>query len=277
MAAVAVLASLAWSRTATLTLAGGMILGRGGDLARALQGQTEYLKTEYGASGDFAFPSLGWAASAEVLFQLRPWLALGFGTGYERRSRKGRVAYSASGYEVVATIRPEVAVVPLTGNLHVLVPLSRRVKLDLSAGGGAYWTRLAWDDGFLASGWGMTGTDVYAFRASRWAFGFQAGIGLEVGLSEKAAIIVQIKGRSAAVSGFVGDWTEKGQGDLWDFSERGGDHRIYLYDWSSGGKSYPLAVLQADPPTGALISNVREAGIDITGVIATVGLKIAIF
>jgi hypothetical protein len=269
--------SWGYSQTLALKLGGGGGYASGGDIAKGLRGQSDYLKDAFGSSSVYGFPSLGWTAGGELLVYFGGHFAFGLGAAFESHSKESTTSYSVASIDIQEHVKPAFQVVPILGTLHFYLPLGASLKLDLNAGGGAYLTRLSWDSSDAISILGLSGADSYSFAASKVGFGAHAGIGLELALSAKLALVLNVTGRYARVSGFLGDWTETGTGDFWSFAESGSDHRIYYYDWTTGSKTYPQAVFQPDPPSGASIANVREARLDLSGVTATFGVKIALF
>jgi len=269
---------LGFSQTLSLRLNGGMAYGTGGDLAEGLRGQMDYYAAEYdNLVGEFKLPKFGWAAGGEILIHLNPSFAVGLGAGFEHHGLESLVGYAIGYVEVEENLKPVFDVIPLTGSLHLFLTLGPKLKLDLNAGGGAYITRLNWDFGYDIALLGYQGSDVYTFRSSKVGFGFQGGAGLELALSSKLSLVLNVLGRAAKIGPFRGDWTETGTGDFWSFADSGSDHVMYYYDLTVSGKTFPQIVLQSGPPAGTSVSNAREAKLDLTGFAASLGIKIALF
>jgi hypothetical protein len=271
-------AAVAFGQTVSLKLAGGGSYALGGDLAKGLQGQSDYLKAEFGAVDAYKFPKIGWTGTGEILFNLSPQFAIGFSAGYEQHSQESAVSYSIEGIDVKETVKPAFNVIPVLGSLHLYFPIGSAVKIDFSLGGGAYFTQLNWNSSYLIGILGLTGTDAYAFASKRiTGYGAQAGLGLELALSSKLALVLNVVGRYAKISGFVGDWTETGTGDFWSFMDSGSDHTVYYYDWTFAGATYAQIEFRPDRPSGVGLTNVREAKLDLSGIAATIGIKINLF
>lgn len=276
-AAVAIMAAAAFPKTLSLSLRGGAAYAGGGDLAGGLRGLMDYYSTEYSdLSGRHAFPALGWAAGGEVLLHLGPRWALGLGAGYERHGRESLVSYGFGAVQVSETLTPVVGAIPVTGMIHLFLPVGNKMKLDIQAGLGAYFASLDWRSRYVLSVLGYEGTDDFSFSSSRLGFGAQAGLSLEWPLSSGLSLILNARGRFARISGFEGGWTETGSGDLWSFTESGRG-TLYSYDWTTGGATYRQIVIQSGLPEGSAVSNAREARIDLTGLTATVGIRIRLF
>lgn len=270
-------APIVFSQTIGLKLMGGGGYGLGGDLASGLQGQNDYLKAQFGATQSYAFPKTGWTGTGEILFYLGSRFAIGVGAGYEQHVKESSVSYLVGGIDVKETLKPDFNVIPILGSLHFFFPLGSAVKVDFFLGGGAYRTQLKWNSSYDISILGLSGTDAYTFDAKRTGYGAHAGLGLELALSSKLAVVLNVTGRYARVSGFIGDWTETGTGDFWSFSDSGSDHAVYYYDWTSAGTTYPQIEFRADKPAGSNLTNVREARLDLSGLTATIGFRINLF
>jgi hypothetical protein len=276
-AAVSILAAAAFPQTLSLALRGGAGYASGGDLSSGLGGLMDYYSAEYSSlTGKHSFSSLGWTAGAELLLHLGPRWALGLGAGYERHGRESIVGYELGALQVQETLSPVIQAIPVTGNVHFLLPLGGKLALDLHVGAGAYFARLDWSSSYALSVLGYDGTDDFTFQADRVGFGGQAGAALEWALSSSLSLCLRVEGRYVRISGFQGDWTETGAGDLWSFSESG-QGTLYYYDWTAGGATYAQVVIQSALPEGSAVSNAREARVELTGFAATAGIKIRFF
>lgn len=268
-------ASLGFAQKFSIKLTGGLNYAGGGDFSSGLQGQMDYLKAEYNVTGAYRFPNLGINASGEFIFHFTPNIGLGLGVGYFQHVKEGKVAYDFSFVKVEEMIKPKTSVIPITANIHYLLPVSSKINLDFSAGGGAYFTTLNWDYRSDVDIIGLKSYDQSTFKSTKTGFGLQAGVGLEYALSAKIAIGLNIVGRCAQVSGFKGAWTDSGGGDLWSYSDSGSDRLPWYYDWKlPGGHSYPQIVFQEDQPAGSTVANARLAKLILSGFSVTIGLKI---
>jgi hypothetical protein len=275
-AAVVLAAAAAFPQT-TLTLRGGAGYAGGGDLAAGLSGLMDYYASQYSdLSGKHSFAALGWTAGGEILVHLGPRWGLGLAAGYERRGRETQVTYGFGAVQVAESLAPRVGVIPLLAGLHAFLPLGRAAKLDLQAGLGAYFTRLDWTSSYALSVLGYQGTDDFAFSSRRVGIGPHIGVGLVWPLSSRLDIVLEAGGRFVRVSGFAGDWTESGSGDLWSFSESG-TGALYAYDWNSGSGTFRQIAVQSEAPEGTSVSSVREARLDLSGVTATAGIRLRLF
>jgi len=262
----------------SLKLSGGIHFATLGDLAKGIDGQQAYLKDEYGdITGSYEAPRLGLGFGAEFLFQFAPRFAAGLGVGYLTHAKDSQVSYPISFIDTKEKIGPKLSVIPITANLHYLLPFGRKLKLDLNAGAGYYLATMNYEYRMDLSLLGYEGYDTYTFKSNRGTLGFQGGLGLEFAFGRRIALCLDIIGRLVSFDGFKGDWTEKGGGDFWEYDDAGTDHEMWYYVWTYGGKPYDLVVFQTEKPFGSLVSDVRSAKVDLTGVTATLSLKISLF
>jgi len=266
--------SAGFGQKVTLRLGGGWETVTGGDLAKGIQGQSDYLAATYTSAGSYKIPHSGWIADGEFVIHLSPRFGIGVGAGYLRHVQESQVTYTVSSIATTEKIAPDIRVIPLTLNLHYLVPVSSRLRIDISAGVGYYLTTWNWTYRMDLSLSGYTGYDEYAFKSSKGAIGFQGGLNLEYDLAPNFAFVLGVTGRYASIDKFLGSWTDKGGGDFWEFDDAGNDHYAWYYDWLVGGRTFGQLAFQPSQPAGSTTSNARYAKIDLTGFAATAGFKI---
>jgi hypothetical protein len=260
-----------------VSFAGGMGYFAGGDLTTGLQGENAYRSDAFNVSTGLAIPKTGLNFAGEAVFY--PWKNFGIGLGmaYQKTARESQINFTIGSVDASETIKPEVRAMPITLNLHYLIPLSSKLKVSISAGAGYYLTTLKYN---YASEFGVgaqRGTETYAFQAKKGAIGCQGGLGLEFALSSRLAIVFNALGRYASIGPFEnGTWSDSRSGSFGELSTSGSDDAFWIYDWLQNGKTYSRLAFQNTAPTGMQgMSNVRKANIDLTGFAATLGLKIA--
>ena len=276
-------ASLSYSQKIAVKFGGGIGSSSGGDFASGLLGMTKYLRDEYpGAGGEFSAPRSGLSLNGEIVYYFRKDMGIGLGFGYLELSKDGAVTYTADIISAKERLQTRFNVIPITLNLHYLVPLSNAFRLDLSAGVGGYLAKLDWnyqtdlslrlpDDPSQV----FNGSDTIEFESGLgFGFGLHGGAGLEYAFSPRLVVCLNLTGRLASVSGFNGSWTEKGSGDFWDFSDSGTDAYLWSYDWGVNNTTFSQLGIQKETPAGLTISNARHARLGLSGFSATVGIKI---
>jgi hypothetical protein len=261
-----------------VSFAGGMGFFTGGDLATGLKGENAYRSDGFNVSTGFAIPKTGLNFAGEAVFY--PWKNFGIGLGveYQKYLKESLISFTNGSVDATETIKPEVRAMPITFNLHYLIPLSSKLKISISAGAGYYLTTLKYN---YASEFGIgtqRGTEAYSFQAKKGAIGCQGGLGLEFALSSRLAIILNAAGCYASVSPFEnGTWSDSRSGSFGQLDNSGSDDAFWIYDWLQNGKTYSRLAFQNIAPTGMQgMSNVRKARIDLTGGGVTLGFKIGI-
>ncbi len=274
---LAVVAAASADTRMSFQATGGLNYASGGDFARGLKGQSAYLWDEFGAEGELASPVWGFLFNGELLYHFNEQFALGIGAGYFEHMKQTQASYSGL-IDVRETVTPKYNVIPITANLHYSFPWFGNVRLDFFAGGGVYLTGLdfAYRQDFSVLGFSASG--LYDLKASRAGFGVQGGLNVEWVIDPKFSILLSLSGRLASVSDFIGDWSETGAGDLWDFYESGTDGRVWFYEWNAGGTVYDQLLFQAEEPIAdSETMNVRPARLGLSGFSATAGFKIKLF
>jgi len=280
LAMIAAVVSFASAQEARVSfqLTGGLNYAAGGDFARGLNGQTEYLTNEFGAEGELSSPIWGFQFAGEFLYHFNDRFALGLGVGYFEHMKQTQATYENWILEIDETVTPKYKVIPLTANLHYSFPWFGSIRLDLYAGAGFYLTSLDYnyrqDVGVL----GFNGSAIYQYNASKGGFGVQGGMNLEWVIDPKFSILLGVQGRIASVSGFTGEWTEIGTGDIgWDYHDSGTSNQVWYLQWDSGVQKYGQLWFQDDEPEGSDVSEVRPARLGLSGFTATLGFKIKLF
>jgi hypothetical protein len=274
LAALALSVSFGFSQSFALKFSGGLSYASGGDMAKGIKGETDYLGADYDINGEFRVPYLGPTFGVEIIYYFGPRFGLGLGVGYFRHAKESTVSYQAGVVGIQETLRPKYAAIPITANLHYLLALGPGLRLDVAAGAGYYLTTLDWEHRMDMEVMGVKGYIDYTFKSSKGTFGFQGGIGLEVEITPKLALAWTVSGRYASASELKGDWTDTANGDLYGYSESGNNHYPWYFDLKYGGKTYAQVIFDSDKPSGPNFSDVRSAKLGLTGLATTLGIKI---
>ena len=266
------------AQTFALKLQGGMGTVSGGDLTAGIRGQNQLLAEEFQTTSAFRVPKSGVNLAGEVVFYPLTHFGIGIGGGYFQSFKQSAVLYTYGDLQVLETIKPRIQAVPLTLNLHWNIFVTSWLHLDVSGGSGLYFTTLSWDyrNSYVLSD--LNGSEHYTFKASKSAVGYQGGLGLEYLVSRRLAVVLNVSGRVVSVGPFSkGAWTDAFTGSSVPPDSSGNDHSFWYYEWNTGSQTFPQIAFQANPPTGdPAIGNVRTAKIDLNGLSATIGIRLAI-
>ena len=167
---------------------------------------------------------------------------------------------------------------PITLNLHYLIPLSSKLKIGISAGAGYYLTTLKYN---YASEFGIgaqRGTETYAFQAQKGAIGCQGGLGLEFAVSGRLSIVLNANGRYARSAR-----SKTGHGAAAAAAVSASSApaaAMTLSGFTIGCRTARHTAgwhFRISPRPGMQgMSNVRKARLDLTGASVTLGFKIGI-
>ena len=276
--ALCLVASAGYPQKFSFKLSGGIGYALGNDLTKGIQGQSDYLKQEYGLAAGFKIPQLGTNFAGEVIFYPWPNFGVGVGAGYLQIAKESQVTYTIGPLNVTEKIKPAITAIPLALNLHYLFRFSPRLRLDLTAGASYYLTTLKWDYQTDYSISTLKGNDHYTFSAKKKTIGYQGGLGLEYSLTSELAVFLNVLARYASLGPIEGgSWTDNSSGDFEVFSLSGSDHSFWYYERQAGGQNFAQIAFRSEQPSGdPNLSNVRQAKLALTGFAATIGFKISL-
>jgi hypothetical protein len=265
-----------FSQKFAFKLSSGMSWADGGDLTTGIQGQSDLLKQVYGLGDTFLAPKNGVQISGEFLFYPWKFFGVGLGVGQFKMSKDSSAAYTNNYLSTTEAIKPAVTVTPVTLNLHLLLPLTERLRFDATAGAGIYFTKLDWNFRADYTVLGLSGYDEYTFLAKKSAFGVQAGIGLEYLITSRLSLVANGLYRSVKLDPYTGTYTSTGGGDFGSYTSTGTDASFWYFEHQAGGTTFPLVAFQVDQPAVTpWDNNARQARIDLKGFTVTLGLKVA--
>jgi hypothetical protein len=261
----------------SLKIMGGVAALSGGDYNLGVQGSNDLnLASFSNVNGAFAKLNRGLNLGVEGILRLSPRFGVGLGVGFCRTREGNTVTYDwnagSTSYHDSITANPDFYAIPVTLNLHYYAPPLGPVRLDLTAGAGVYVCRFNYDDKFSSSQFDWSYH--YTWKASKIAFGAQAGLGVEVALSRVLSLVLEVFGRYARVGNIRGAWTIAGSMGGFPYAESGDDHFFWYYELASGEKVYSQTALQLHQPRNFAVSNARKGHFDYTGVAAAAGFKI---
>jgi len=283
-AALWLLASAGFSQESSIKLSGGLGFATGGDLNKTIKGTSDLRRDFDGAAGELKPVNLGLNFDVEFIHHFTPSLGLGLGIGYFRASKESGPLTSEIGIPGIFTlgseysIKPMISAVPITLNVHYFLLAGSKLGFDLHAGVGYYLTMLdfggtdvLYDSFFdqISEHW----TEDTTFASTKGGLGFQAGIGFEFHVAASLAIVCDVFGRFASVSGFKGKYTYKESGD-YTWQESASDYYFWSYDERFDGSPYAQFDFYTEKPEGEGITNAKQGSVDLTGFGITLGLRI---
>ncbi|MCJ7564095.1 MAG: outer membrane beta-barrel protein [Candidatus Aminicenantes bacterium] len=272
-----VIAGFGFCGTFAIKLGSGLGYISGGDFAKGIRGWSDYYAAEYNSlRGEFLAPRSGMNLGGEVIYYFKPNMGLGLGVGYARYAKDSEASYDLGYASSTEQFKAKISVIPITANFHYLLPLLPKLTLDLTAGVSYNIAKLSWDYMRDFTLLGYSGTDQFTYSATRGGIGLQAGAGAEYELSSAISVVLNVTARYASIAKFQGDWTERGSGNIWDFSDSGSETYAWYFDWKFNETTYPQIVFQNEKPTGTTVSNARYARLGLTGLVATLGIKIGL-
>ncbi len=254
---------------------GGIATLNGGDYNRAVPSSNDLYRVLYtNVTGVLAKldRSLDLALEAGMAFGRR-W-SLSVGLGYLSTKEESRIAYDwkfgPDSYHNTIAIGPHFSALELSLNAAYVIPIGP-VRLNLEAGPGLYFCRFASDSDFTSTQFDWSYS--YRFLAHRVAPGVRGGVGLEVAVSRRLAVVLDVLGRYVRVNDITGTGTVSGTIAGSSYADSLPGQSFWSYEYVTGGASYSQTAFQAFEPTSYLITNARKGHFDFTGVSATLGFK----
>jgi hypothetical protein len=252
-----------------IRLYGAWVTFSGGDLAEGTAGMCDRTTADLSACGfelreivKESFTS-GYEMGGDIVYWFTPRVGVGLGGSLARSDKENSILFNWPGriedYRMTGV--PELKVYSVRVGLFLSLPLNRWLTFCASAGP-------AWH----SAEWRYTGNvqtpviiDSIHQEAKGSDWGVQGGIGLEIRMNRRLALILAALGRYAKVSGFEG----KEVTDSWE-----GSQSLTVYEngtlYLIEGEEYPrLDVIQGPLPADI---RARKAELDFSGLSLQVGL-----
>ncbi len=259
-----------------LKAGGGVATINGGDYNRSVPGSNDLFRVLYtNVSGVLAKLDRALELQFEAGYDITRRFSVGIGVGYLSTSEKSTIEYDwripAATFHDTLTVHPRFSAVPVTLNLHYFFPLGP-VRLNLGAGAGVYLCHFSYENLYSSTQFDWNFDSL--FTADKAVLGFQGGLGVEVSLGRRLAVVLDVRGRYARANNIKGDGNVSGSffGSPYSVSVPG--QYLWYYEFVAGEKSYPQTSFQAYEPKNPDISNARRGHFDFTGVAATLGFKV---
>ncbi len=273
------LSTVGFSMGFSLKLKGGAAYVSGGGYNTAIQGINDYNLAYYdNPTGTFSKLNWGMDLGGELILNVNESFGIGLGAGYLSLSRdaeefSGDWSLWIFDFTDTESIATSFSTIPVTLNLHYFLPLGG-MNLDIYGGVGMYISKVKIRDIITSTFLGL-GVDT-DFEASKSAFGFQGGIGLDIPVSGNISFILDVTGRYVRLTDLQGEYTAAARVlGVWGTPVTGNNYYFWTYDYTSGGTAYPGFTLAETGPSGSSYSNVKHGTVDLSGVAAQAGLKIS--
>ncbi len=237
--------------------------------ADGLTGLVMLLSPNLGAQeGQFGPAHWGFEVGADLVYELIPNFGVGIGTGFLRAARSSLITqtWQRPPYDVRQryTIDPASSVVPLRAALYVFIPIGSFGRISLNAGPELEITSISLDVRTEFPDWSWEQHE----KASGTTLALHAGLGLEKPLSSWATLFVEAQGRMGQVRNLKGShhlfntvgFDEAAEGSLYYWA-----NSTYGVFHGNPHIPFPLIGVQANPPSGAHITDVRKASVNLSG------------
>jgi len=268
----------AFSGGFSIKVNGGANFLMGGDYNKIVDGINDYWHSIAGVTiaGGVDKLSMGWNFGAEFIYNITDQMGVGLGVGYLMASNESTITATSGGVALGGTFSPSVSAIPITLNFHYFMPVGDTMNIHFTAGPGLYISSLKWD---IAETLGTTADPTLGWDLLQtfepdgvMGFGFQGGLGIEFALSPSISLCLDVLGRMASLSGFSGPWTLTGLVLHTIPVSDSGTGTFYYYE--DGG--FADFTIDTSAPSWSGITNVREASVSLSGVVAQFGIKINI-
>jgi len=206
----------------------------------------------------------GYEVGGDIVYYFAGRLGIGAGGTLARVNKTNKQLFKLGSdpRDYAMTTVPQADIFSFRLSLFYAVPLNRLLTVCFNAGPAYYLVDYKYAGNIQMPDYG------YEFSQSAKAgnFGVQGGIGLEIRMNERLALVLEAQGRYARISGFEGkEWLYEYLGG--PFSTSGKDGTLYYLE--EGG--FPrLEVFPEAPATGF---DSREAVFDFSGVSFRAGLN----
>jgi hypothetical protein len=272
-----VAAGVAFPQQISFKLTGGLNWIDGNDYNAGVQGSYNYLRAiSQTTSGTFKNLTNGPNFQAEIVNYLGPNLGIGLGGGYYRVSSEGQVAshgvLEGVPYDATSTYRGQVSVIPFFLNVHYLARLAPRLKLDLFGGPVFAIVQTHIENPSTSTILSTTQNEFYT--ASSTSLGVQAGLGLSFEFSRRVSLIAEATYRMAKLTEeIMGNWVKNVITSLGQTVSSSAESFLWTYALTQGGTFTRIGFFDKNGPTGETVSGAKKAVIDLSGLVASVGVK----
>jgi hypothetical protein len=281
--AAALILMAAWPAFAgeqiSFKLLGGLARIQGDDYNAGILGAYELARdTSDSVSGSYEKLGNGWIFQGEIVNSWGPHFGVGLGGGYYRMSNTAGISGVASvpdpSYTFASTYAPKVSVIPLFLNVHYLTGITPAVSLDLFAGPVFEIVQFGFARNATSSLDSLSETET--FNASGTALGFQGG--LDVGFRVVRGVTLVAEGlyRAAKLTDLSGNWFLTSTTSSGTVTQSNSSYYLWSYDYTAGGVYHRIGFFDSNGPSGDGISGARKARLNLSGLVALVGVRFSI-
>ena len=253
----------------TLKLAAGLNLFSGGDFYRGAAGMLDSNADAFILSGyteesrrTKSFRS-GFEAGGDIIYHVSPRLGVGLGMDYIHAIAESLFVFQ--GHDIIALklwSTPWINAFSIKLGLFYSLPVSPWLAVCLNGGPALFLVKYNYNRNVVIPG---VADDFYQ-QARAHSIGFRGGLGLEIHLNQRAAVLLEAQGRYARITDFEGSEKLSHEVSGWPTIREVQGSLYYV----EGEKYAELAILPDGVANG---HNGRKAVLDLTGISLLAGLR----
>ncbi len=234
----------------------------GGDLNKGGEGLADFFEDESGVSrqGEIKKLQLNYLFGGELNIPISRSSFLGLGADYITGKAKSVTQYPIEPNPNTFTTLPKVEAYVLRLSLSYFpVPYFYiKTGLEYYLASTFYYYHRQEGDVFIE----------HDGKADGHGFGSQLSLGVVIATDLPISLFLEVSGRYAKISNFDGEYTIK-DSTGYQTKEKG---TLYIYQYTSGDKSYPQLFMHEEVPTDTNITEIKEATLDLSGVSVKIGI-----
>jgi len=258
----------------SVRLTGGPTFFSGGDISKGAKGLYDEAYDFVASYASYGFDierrfnafDSGFEVVADFVYNLTSKFGVGIGSGYMHLTQQSLLLFDEPDLyqKNQAGTSPKITAYPIRLGVFFNFPLHRLVNLTLNSGAALYITKYSFS---RHTNWYQL--DLINHKANATGIGFHGGVGFEVNFHQRAALILECRGRYAKISGFNGKSNIK-KSILPPFEFENIEENGTLYYLEEDG--HPFLAFFEQEPTG--YETVRKATLDLSGFIFQAGIKV---
>jgi hypothetical protein len=260
-------------------LLGGLARIQGDDYNAGILGAYELARDMADSvSGGYKKIADGWIFQGEIVNFWGPHFGVGLGGGYYRMSNTGELAGTASvpdpTYTFTSTYTPKISVIPLFLNVHYLTRLTPGISLDLFTGPVFEIVQFSFARNATSSLNALSETET--FNASGTALGLQGGLSVGLHIVRGVTLVADGLYRAAKLKNLSGNWFLTSTTSSGTVTQSNSAYYMWSYEYSAGGVYHQIGFFDSDGPSGEGISGARKAHLNLSGLVAMIGIRLTI-